>query len=514
MAAEAETSDGRANAAAVAVVLPSLGEALGLGGEAALRDFRRLLMQERAELEVELGGPVRFTDRDSGSGARLLIGPASANPGLAAYQGIPLGRPGIHVDRVRRAILVDSPDLAGIGEAMSLLRTVLLDDLDSADVADCLTLDEAIERVVVEVGRTYPAFAPRGLDWPSICQRQAERVLSAVDPLAAMQRWLAELRDCHSWVKERPSPVPLPYQLWVEEPRRGLGHQPRAVFVDVPEGTAAWEAGVRPGDELLDVDAAGWWERTGAPAHAKPLMTGYRLLSGQAGVQRELVARSPSGETRRWSEAPALTPPFPLVSWRRLDSGSGYLRIRQWRASPEFDDALDAAFRELRRFANGRLIVDLRGNAGGNLVRATAFRDRFLTQRTICGTIRFSDGRDGLSEPAPIVAEPAGEHDRWAGPVYFLTDPLTYSASEDALLGLQGLPWVRAIGEPSGGGSGRPRSLRLLPGMGLTVSMALTYDRQGRCIEGSGIPVDELVVPDRFSPDAPDVVLLAADRNW
>ncbi len=48
----------------------------------------------------------------------------------------------------------------------------------------------------------------------------------------------------------------------------------------------------------------------------------------------------------------------------------------------------------------------------------------------------------------------------------------------------------------------------------LRVSTALTYDRQGRCIEGVGIPVDRPVIPNRFSPDAPDAVLLVADQAW
>ena len=98
--------------------------------------------------------------------------------------------------------------------------------------------------------------------------------------------------------------------------------------------------------------------------------------------------------------------------------------------------------------------------------------------------------------------------------IRFLTDPLTYSASEDTLLGLQGLPHIRVIGEPSGGGSGRPRILWLLPGMQLQVSTALTYDRNGYCIEGVGIPVDHFVTPAEPSPDAPDLALLAADRDW
>jgi carboxyl-terminal processing protease len=88
--------------------------------------------------------------------------------------------------------------------------------------------------------------------------------------------------------------------------------------------------------------------------------------------------------------------------------------------------------------------------------------------------------------------------------VVVLTDSLTFSASEDFLLGLQGLEHVTVVGRPSGGGSGRPRALRLLPGMTLTVSTALTYDREGHCVEGAGIPVD---VPATGSDD--EVLALA-----
>lgn len=75
----------------------------------------------------------------------------------------------------------------------------------------------------------------------------------------------------------------------------------------------------------------------------------------------------------------------------------------------------------------------------------------------------------------------------------FLTDPLTYSASEDLLLGLQGLAHVEVVGLPSGGGSGQARVVRLLPGFRLMVGSCLTFDREGRCIEGAGIAVDRRV---------------------
>ncbi len=483
----------------VSIVLPYDSTLRGAG---ALADFAALLRRERRELEVELGASVRFVAADPGDGPRFLIGPASCNPAVARYaRHHDVDEAGLWLDRDRHVLVANAPNLDGIREAINLLRTLSMGGAEEAVVADCRDRAEVISRIETEVGWTYPAFALRGLDWVAICARHRDKVRDAHDPLSAMRRWLAELQDCHTWATTSPPPVALPYAVWVTPAA--------ATFVHVPPGTAAWEAGVRVGDALVGVDAAEWWAQTGAPVHARPLMAGYRLLAGPVGATRVFTARTPTGHLHAWTEAATLNPPFPSVSWRRLPSGTAYLRIAAWR--DDMDAALDAAFDELT--GTDRLIVDLRRNVGGNLVRALAFRDRFLRHRTVLGGIRFSTGDGGLAVPTSIVGEPS-PRGRWPGVVRFLTDPLTYSASEDVLLGLQGLAHVQVIGEPSGGGSGRPRTLRLLAGQMLRVSTALTYDRQGRCIEGVGIPVDRPIIPDRFSPDAPDAVLLVADQAW
>jgi C-terminal processing protease CtpA/Prc len=178
-------------------------------------------------------------------------------------------------------------------------------------------------------------------------------------------------------------------------------------------------------------------------------------------------------------------------TWSRLDAERGYVQIRVWAAGQGIDESVDEAFAGLAGLAT--LVLDLRGNPGGNLLLATRTRDRFLREPTTLGSIRYSTGEGRLSERFPLVAEPAPAEKRWAGRLVVLTDPLTFSSSEDFLLGLQGLDHVTVVGAPSGGGSGRPRSLRLLPGWTLTVSTALTYDREGHCIEGAGVPVDVAV---------------------
>jgi carboxyl-terminal processing protease len=331
------------------------------------------------------------------------------------------------------------------------------------------------------VADTYPSFELRGLDWGAICAHHVGRVRAAADPLAALQEWTAELGDAHTWVRQDEDH--LPYALRLDDTG--------ATFVRVPRGTRARDQGVRAGWRLTAIDGAppqvaAWLRRTGAPQSSHAYVAGRRLLAGPTGTPRALTATSPEGAAVSWDEEPSA--PSSPVHWRRLASGAGLVRIDVWLADAGVDEALDAAFAELRRCE--RLILDLRANPGGNLVLACRTRARFLRGETELGTIRYSAGGGALSRPFPLRAEPADDAARWPARLVVLTDPLTYSASEDFLLGLQGLEHVLVVGAPSGGGSGRPRSLRLLPGLRLTVSTALTYDRRGRCVEGAGIPVD------------------------
>lgn len=141
---------------------------------------------------------------------------------------------------------------------------------------------------------------------------------------------------------------------------------------------------------------------------------------------------------------------------------------------------------------------------------AHALRDRFLPDRRVCGYVRHTEPGRRLGPWEPLWGEPS-EATRWDGPARFLTSPLSYSASEDAILGLQGLPHVQVVGEPSGGGSGRNRRLRLLPGWRLTISTGITWDARGRRVERLGVPVDVPVTVDRAHPDGSDPVLAAAE---
>lgn len=468
-----------AGAVRVAVVLPPQDRA-GPG----LRDIADLIRQETYEFEVELGAPVEVSTAAPVGRPRLTL---AVDPDTAT--------PTLTLDRERAELVAGGADLPGVIDAVNLLRTLRTRRLTSITSAPVDDLDQALDVVEHEIATTYPSFGLRGLDWPALTRQHRPHV-DAADPLPGLQRWVATLGDAHTHIREIPRHLPLPYTARVVDGRVRFG--------EVPEGTAASDAGVVTDDELLDVDVADLWSRTGAPAHLRPWDVGRRALSGAPGQALTVRVARQDGTVAQWSEVPTPEPWPEPIEVGRLASGTGYLRIRRWTT----DDAerLDEAVDELA--SAPRLIVDLRSNPGGQLVAATAFRSRFLSSPTRLGSIRFSTGDGSLSPPGPVIGEPS-ERRRWWRPVRFLTDALTYSGSEDAILGLQQLPEVAVVGLPSGGGSGRARTMPLLPGTVLSVSTALTYDHAGRCVEDRGIHVDHLI-----AEVLGDVAIEAADRTW
>jgi carboxyl-terminal processing protease len=400
-----------------------------------------------------------------------------------------------------RVIVSRARDGSGLLRSLNLLHTLVRSGRDVVRDEGCTSIDEVCDRVVAEVAGSYPAFGLRGLDWAALSASHRSAVTAAgADPLPALQRWLAELDDAHTWVHHWPRPYNPPYTVAV--------HGDDAVLRRVPVGSAGFEAGARSGWRLVGVDPADWLSRTGAPAHARPLVAGRRLIAIPDGESRPMTACSPDGQTVRWLEKPSAAERGVFASWRRLDANTGYLSVTGW--ARDMRAAFDAALTELG--SCDRLVLDLRGNTGGNLMAALRARDRFVRSETVMGSIRYSDGVGGLAEPAELVARPSDD-ERWARQLVVLTDCLTYSASEDFLLGLAGLDHVRVMGQPTGGGSGRPRTLPLLPGLELSVSTALTYDRNGHCIENAGIQPDLVATHPRADGSGRDPLVDMAFRG-
>jgi carboxyl-terminal processing protease len=424
-----------------------------------------LLRAEKAEFEALFGLAVVFVDEDPGSGPRWLIeiDPARHDNELV-------------VDRKAGTLVSRAKDAEGLMTTFNLAHSLVALDVDRITDAPEGSTADAAERIRREVAGTFPGFGLRGLDRDEIAARHFDDDMSFED----FERWIAELGDAHTAIR-RPVPVYNPPYAIELTPERVVARR-------VWAGSAAWEAGVRAGWTLAIDDPAGWLARTGAPPHAKALTAGRRAIALNGVRERVFEACSPSGKRVSWTERPVEPVLERVLAWQRLDARTGIIRLANWFAGMGIEDAFDEALGELR--GDDRLILDLRGNTGGNLVLAMETRRRFLRERTLLGTIRFIRGDGTLADHVELWDEPSADRVRWDGDLIVLTDPLTYSASEDFLLGLQGLPHVTVIGQRSGGGSGRARTLRILDDMVITISTALTFDRNGTCIENHGIPVD------------------------
>lgn len=168
----------------MAVVLPRT-EGMPERERVELEGVLALLEAEPLELEAELGAPVVLTRSDPGVGPRFL---------LAAEGGSNL----LRFDRRERVLRGASCDAPSLLASLNALRSLSIREADVVIEEHYHDLRGVTQRIVEEVGDTYPAFALRGLDWEAICARHVPRVLCAAEPLPLLQEWLAELQDMHT----------------------------------------------------------------------------------------------------------------------------------------------------------------------------------------------------------------------------------------------------------------------------------------------------------------------------
>ena len=133
--------------------------------------------------------------------------------------------------------------------------------------------------------------------------------------------WLAELGDFHTWVRPARTHGVLPYGACV------VGGE--VVLTHVPEWTAAWSHGVRPGWRLVGEPVRETWASTPAAPHVKPLLVARRILSGSFGDVRDLEARGPGARWARWSESwePPTGAPVSTARTASVSAADSTLRI-------------------------------------------------------------------------------------------------------------------------------------------------------------------------------------------
>jgi hypothetical protein len=181
------------------------------------------------------------------------------------------------------------------------------------------------------------------------------------------------------------------------------------------------------------------------------------------------------------------------VVYGSLAPGVGYVRLATflgagWTA--EVDTALLALG---AHDASSALVIDLRGNRGGDRETAIAAAGRFADRARTFGYLRFRAGA-GHGDFSPYAAErvvPSGAA-RFHRPVYLLTDSDVLSAAEEFVL-------ATVVGDTTGGASGGPITRELSNGWTYELSQWIEYTPAGAIYEDVGL--------------APDVEISAGDAE-
>lgn len=172
-----------------------------------------------------------------------------------------------------------------------------------------------------------------------------------------------------------------------------------------------------------------------------------------------------------------------------LDGGGCALQVafNVW-AQPAYQQ-LVASLREHARC--DRLVLDLRGNPGGQIWTITAIAGLLYDKPTQLGTMSTDSGRLNLAVLPRRVADDGSPLRTLHGPVAVLIDHGSASSSEIFAGGLQATGRARVFGDTSAGMALPAITARLPSGDWLYYPTADMTDPGGRRIEGAGVQPDQ-----------------------
>ncbi len=364
----------------------------------------------------------------------------------------------------------------------------------------------AFDRLIRAMEVAYPYVELKDVDWDALVARYRPRVEAAQSDAAyvsAVESMLAELNDAHTGVV----PSPLKNEGCFFAAAREMEGQ--AVVVQV--GGSAQEAGLTVGSAILTVDSRPLEEALsavdprltyGSTPRQRRARAFQFLLKTPLGGEREVTFETPSGER---ATATLVCPADPadaaearkggdlwdllvpaverkLVS-QRLPSGVGYIRVPT--LGTDLVNAFDTALNGMMD-APG-LILDLRGNGGGNSAYGDQMAGRLLSEP-------FAYGRDTYAAQLPTRAwrrwmtfRVTPREPIYGGPVVVIMETQNMSSAEQFLIALVDSGRVRTVGRATGGASGNPTLFRLPAPHNVRFSTANFIRNDGTPIEGVGL---------------------------
>ncbi len=235
-------------------------------------------------------------------------------------------------------------------------------------------------------------------------------------------------------------------------------------------GGPAEQAGVQPGDQILSL---GGKRVSGAHMTVARLS---ELLRGPRGSSITLeVRRARLGHSLTLAIARSRIANSSVDAAYLIDEQTGYIKVSRF-ASSTYDE-FKAALADLRRQGMTRLVLDLRGNPGGYLDRATRLADEFIAGSR---KIVYTDGK-GDQYDSQTYARVAGEFEE--GPLVVLVDEGSASAAEVVAGALQDHDRAILVGRRTFGKGLVQQPIALSDGGELRLTIARYYTPAGRSIQ-------------------------------
>jgi len=328
--------------------------------------------------------------------------------------------------------------------------------------------EEALQGLHHVLGRDYPCFELKSIDWQKVGEvllPRAREVKSDEEFGLLCMELVARLEDSHSYLMAGTAPPPsVPFPQWDPGFACLLDQNERPLIYHVDKSGPAEQAGVRAGMTVLTVNGQPADQALGEIMRQASRYSGYssaRYLRYHAaqwlgrqmekGARVTIEVRTSDGQTNQLKmEAtlgvrylPRLPVPIPGirdsgdVSWTLLTNNIGYIYVR--RIGPQLIARLDRAVADLQD-ARG-LIVDVRGNSGGGFDGSRALRNFSMTD---------------TEEPA---------RPRFKGPMAVLIDPRCISAGEGWASWFVAANRARFFGEATAGASSQKTSYTLKNGL-------------------------------------------------
>ena len=239
------------------------------------------------------------------------------------------------------------------------------------------------------------------------------------------------------------------------------------------EGTPAYRAGIKAGDQIIEINDE--------PTNDMTLSDAVKRIRGPKGSEVKLTVRREGSDKPLDFSITRDVIPLRSVRHHQLTPEVGYVRISNFQSKTERD--LKEALGKLEEEKIEGLILDLRNNPGGLLDQAIKVSDLFLDE----GLIVSTKGRD----PSQNMEISAQKNNRPRSyPMIVLVNEGSASASEIVAGALQDNKRALILGTKTFGKGSVQTILPLSDGSGLRLTTARYYTPSGNSIQLEGIIPD------------------------